>query len=131
MHLPKWSFLYYLVFLSLIISILILISILIFPVVETFDSTTNVLYKSTLLDNKDWTPILFVALSFLLNLNLFLTIPKNRYIDRYNKISIFITTISVYFIFVFSISTIGVLFVPLIILLTAASVNSFLRKQIK
>ncbi len=128
MHLPKWSFLYYLVFLSLIISILILISILIFPVVETFDSTTNVLYKSTLLDNKDWTPILFVALSFLLNLNLFLTIPKNRYIDRYNKISIFITTISVYFIFVFSISTIGVLFVPLIILLTAASVNSFLRK---
>jgi len=128
MHLPKWSFLYYLVFLSLIISILILISILIFPVVETFDSTTNLLYKSTLLDNKDWTPILFVALSFLLNLNLFLTIPKNRYIDRYNKISIFITTISVYFIFVFSISTIGVLFVPLIILLTAASVNSFLRK---
>ena len=101
MHLPKWSFLYYLVFLSLIISILILISILIFPVVETFDSTTNVLYKSTLLDNKDWTPILFVALSFLLNLNLFLTIPKNRYIDRYNKISIFITTISVYFILFF------------------------------
>ncbi|MBA31208.1 MAG: hypothetical protein CL748_01565 [Chloroflexi bacterium] len=128
MLIPKWSFIYYLVSLSLVISIFILIIILIFPIVETSDSTNNIIYRSTLFDNKDWVPILFAAMSFLLNLNLFLTIPKKINIDRYKKFSIIITTISIYFMFVFSVSTIGVLFVPLIILLTAASVNSFFRK---
>ena len=128
MMIPKWSFLYYLIFFSLIISSLIMIGILIFPLVETFDNSTNLINKSTLIQNKDWLTILFGLMNMLLCLNLFFTVPKNIKIDKNKKFSIILSTITIYFIFIFSISTIGILFVPLIILLTAASVNSILRK---
>ncbi|MBR91325.1 MAG: hypothetical protein CL903_00755 [Dehalococcoidia bacterium] len=125
---PKWTFLYYLLFLSFIISFTIMIIILIFPLVETIDNSTNSTNKSTLIENKDWLTILFALMNFLLCLNLIFTIPKNLRIDKNKKFSIILSTITIYFLFIFSISTIGVLFVPLIILLTAASVNSILRK---
>ena len=128
MMFPKWSLLYYLLFFSLIISLLIMIVILIFPLVETIDEATNSTNKSTLIENKDWLTILFGLMNLLLCLNLFFTVPKNIRIDKNKKFSIILSTIIIYFIFIFSISTIGILFVPLIILLTAASVNSILRK---
>ena len=128
MMIPKWSFLYYLIFFSLIISSLIMIGILIFPLVETFDNSTNLINKSTLIENKDWLTISFSLMSFLLCLNLFFTVPRKLIIDKNKKFSIILSTIAIYFLFIFSISTIGILFVPLIILLTAASVNSILRK---
>ncbi len=125
---PKWTFLYYLLFLSFIISFTIMIIILVFPLVETIDNSTNSTNKSTLIENKDWLTILFALMNLLLCLNLIFTIPKNLRIDKNKKFSIILSTITIYFLFIFSISTIGILFVPLIILLTAASVNSILRK---
>ena len=128
MKLPRWDRLYFFAFSSAIFAVFAFLVILFVPLIEIDSSETEVT-QLTLLADGQTIPVLLSLIPLILALNALFVIPKDGVPDKPQKINLWLSTILVYVFVVFSLFSVGILYVPTAILMTAAAVGSMIRRR--
>jgi hypothetical protein len=128
MKLPRWDRLYFFAFSSAMFATFAFLVILFVPLIEINSSESGVSQRTLLADGQTL-PVLLSLIPLVLSLNALFVIPKDGVPDKSQKINLWLSTILVYIFVVVSILSVGILYVPTAILMTAAAVGSMVRRR--
>ena len=135
MSLPRWDRIYFFAFLATVFAALGYLVLLFVPLVEV-EYVTNVdgllmeeVTRRTLPADGEVLPLLVSLLPVVLTGGMLLVIPRDGAPDRSGKIILWLSTFLIYVFVVILILSIGMLFVPAAILITAAAVGSQVRRR--
>ena len=129
MILPRWDRIYFFAFSATVFAVLGYLVLLFVPLIEVVSSATNEVTRRTLLADGQVLPLLISLLPVVLTAGTLLAIPRDGLPSRSGKINLWLTTFLIYVFVVISILSIGILFVPSAILITAAAVGSQVRRR--
>jgi hypothetical protein len=129
MTLPRWDRIYFFVFFAMVFAVLGYVVLLVVPLIEIVSSTGEEVTRRTLLADGQIVPMLVSLLPVLLAGGALLAIPRDRVPDRSGKINLWLSTFLIYVFVIISILSIGILFIPTAILITAAAVGSQVRRR--
>jgi len=131
MTLPRWDRIYYFVFIATILSVLGFLAMLVYPLAEIveFSGDGETSRRVTLLANGDTFLLGAGLLPVLLTLGGLIAVPKDGMPDRSAKINLWISTFVVYLFVVWTIFSVGILFIPCAMFITAATVGAQVRRR--
>ncbi|MCI0834821.1 MAG: hypothetical protein J4N66_08605 [Chloroflexi bacterium] len=132
MTLPRWDRIYFFAFSATVFAVLGYMVLLFVPLIERVSSTDgepNVHTRLTLLATGQVTPVLLSLLPVVVTAGTLLAIPRYGQPNRSGKINLWLSTVLIYVFVVISIWSVGILFAPSAILLTAAAVGSLVRRR--
>ena len=135
MRWPRWDRIYFFAFFASVFAVLGYLVILFVPLIEVV-TVTNIestpmeeSTRRTLLADGQVLPLLVSLLPVVVFGGTLFAIPRNGQPDRSGKINLWLTTFLVYVFVAISILSVGILFVPSAILITAAAVGSQVRRR--
>ena len=135
MTLPRWDRIYFFAFSATVFAVLGYMVLLFVPLMSVV-TVTNVetvpieeVTRRTLLATGQVTPVLLSLLPVVVTASTLLAIPRYGQPNRSGKINLWLSTFLVYVFVVISIWSVGILFAPSAILLTAAAVGSLVRRR--
>ncbi len=129
MRLPRWDRIYFFAFFATVFAVLGYLVLLFAPLIGTFDSSSGEVVQRTLLADGQILPLLVALLPVVLVGGTLIAIPRDTLPSRSGKINLWLSTFLVYVFVAISIWSIGILFVPSAILITAAAVGSQVRRR--
>ncbi|MCH7983783.1 MAG: hypothetical protein IIC28_07435 [Chloroflexi bacterium] len=129
MTLPRWDRIYFFAFFATVFAVLGYLVILFYPVMSVSSSEFEGVRRRTLLATGQVTPVLLSLLPVVVTAGTLLAIPRYGQPNRSGKINLWLSTFLVYVFVVISIWSVGILFAPSAILLTAAAVGSLVRRR--
>ena len=135
MKFPRWDRIYFFAFSATAFAVLGYVVLLFVPLVEV-TTVTNIettpierVSRRTLLADGQLVPMLIALMPVVLTGGTLLAIPRNSQPTRSGKINLWLSTFLVYVFVIISILSVGILFVPSAILITAAAVGSQVRRR--
>ncbi|MCI0837459.1 MAG: hypothetical protein J4N80_09640 [Chloroflexi bacterium] len=129
MTLPRWDRIYFFAFFATVFAVLGYLVILFYPVMSVSSSEFEGVRRRTLLATGQVTPVLLSLLPVVVTAGTLLAIPRYGQPNRSGKINLWLSTVLIYVFVVISIWSVGILFAPSAILLTAAAVGSLVRRR--
>ena len=129
MTLPRWDRIYFFAFFATVFAVLGYLVILFYPVMSVSSSEFEGVRRRTVLATGQVTPVLLSLLPVVVTAGTLLAIPRYGQPNRSGKINLWLSTFLVYVFVVISIWSVGILFAPSAILLTAAAVGSLVRRR--
>ncbi|MCH8115866.1 MAG: hypothetical protein IIB25_10330 [Chloroflexi bacterium] len=129
MTLPRWDRIYFFAFFATVFAVLGYLVILFYPMMSVSSSEFEGVRRRTLLATGQVTPVLLSLLPVVVTAGTLLAIPRYGQPNRSGKINLWLSTFLVYVFVVISIWSVGILFAPSAILLTAAAVGSLVRRR--
>ena len=132
MTFPRWDRIYFFAFSATVFAALGYLVLLFVPLIERVSSTDgepNVHTRLTLLASGQVVPVLLSLLPVVVTASTLLALPRDRQPGRTGKVNLWLSTFLVYVFVVISIWSVGILFAPSAILLTAAAVGSLVRRR--
>ncbi len=121
---PRWDRIYFFVFFAMVFAVMGYVVLLVVPLIEIVSSTSEEVTRRTLLADGQIVPLLVSLLPVVLVGGALLAIPRDGVPDRSGKINLWLSTLLIYVFVIISIMSIGILFIPTAILITAAAVGS-------
>ena len=129
MTLPRWDRIYFFAFFATVFAVLGYLVILFYPMMSVSSSEFEGVRRRTLLATGQVTPVLLSLLPVVVTASTLLALPRDRQPGRTGKVNLWLSTFLVYVFVVISIWSVGILFAPSAILLTAAAVGSMVRRR--
>ena len=129
MTLPRWDRIYFFAFFATVFAVLGYLVILFYPMMSVSSSEFEGVRRRTVLATGQVTPVLLSLLPVVVTAGTLLAIPRYGQPNRSGKINLWLSTFLVYVFVVISIWSVGILFAPSAILLTAAAVGSLVRRR--
>ena len=129
MTLPRWDRIYFFAFFATVFAVLGYLVILFYPMMSVSSSEFEGVRRRTLLATGQVTPVLISLLPVVVAAGTLVALPRDRQPGRSGKIILWLSTFLVYVFVVISIWSVGILFAPSAILLTAAAVGSMVRRR--
>ena len=129
MTLPRWDRIYFFAFFATVFAVLGYLVILFYTVMSVSSSEFEGVRRRTLLATGQVTPVLISLLPVVVAAGTLVALPRDRQPGRSGKIILWLSTFLVYVFVVISIWSVGILFAPSAILLTAAAVGSMVRRR--
>ena len=129
MTLPRWDRIYFFAFFATVFAVLGYLVILFYPMMSVSSSEFEGVRRRTVLATGQVTPVLLSLLPVVVTASTLLAIPRYGQPNRSGKINLWLSTFLVYVFVVISIWSVGILFAPSAILLTAAAVGSLVRRR--
>ncbi|MCI0804488.1 MAG: hypothetical protein J4N96_08580 [Chloroflexi bacterium] len=129
MTLPRWDRIYFFAFFATVFAVLGYLVILFYPMMSVSSSEFEGVRRRTLLATGQVTPVLLSLLPVVVTAGTLLAIPRYGQPNRSGKINLWLSTVLIYVFVVISIWSVGILFAPSAILLTAAAVGSLVRRR--
>ena len=132
MGLLRWDRIYFFAFFATVFAVLGYLVLLFVPLIEVVSSTDgepNVRTRITLLADGQIVPLLVSLLPVAVVGGTLIAIPRDGVPDRSGKINLWLSTFLIYVFVVISILSVGILFIPAAILITAAAVGSQVRRR--
>lgn len=128
MKLPRWDRIYSFVFLATMLAVVGYSVVLFVPLIQGFNSVDGD-YKKTLLADGNTLVVVFSLLPVAITGFMLLVVPKYGPPERSGKINIWFSTILIYLFVLATIWSLGILFVPTLVMMTAASVGSLVGRK--
>jgi hypothetical protein len=128
MKLTRWDRIYFFVFFATIFAIVGFGIVLFVPLIQDSSSVDGE-YRKTLLAEGNTLLVVVSLIPIILAGFSLLLIPKEGAPDRSGKINLWISTVLIYLFVVWTIWSLGILFFPTAMLMTAASVGSAVRRR--
>jgi hypothetical protein len=128
MKMPHWDRLYFFVFSGFVFAVLAFAVILFVPLIQVTSSETGE-SQLTLLADGQTVPMLLSLIPLVLAANAMFVVPKNGLPEKGQKINLWLSTALVYIFVLVSILSVGILYVPTAILMTAAAVGSLIHRR--
>ena len=129
MRLPRWDRIYFFAFSATVFAVLGYMVLLFVPLMSVVSSEFEGVERRTLLANGEVVPLLVSLLPVVVTAGTLLAIPRYGQPNRSGKINLWLSTLLVYVFVILLIVSIGILFAPSAILLTAAAVGSLVRRR--
>ncbi|MCI0775189.1 MAG: hypothetical protein J4O01_06015 [Chloroflexi bacterium] len=129
MTLPRWDRIYFFAFFATVFAVLGYLVILFYPMMSVSSSEFEGVRRRTVLATGQVTPVLLSLLPVVVTAGTLLAIPRYGQPNRSGKINLWLSTVLIYVFVVISIWSVGILFAPSAILLTAAAVGSLVRRR--
>ena len=129
MRLPRWDRIYFFAFSATVFAVLGYMVLLFVPLMSVVSSEFEGVERRTLLANGEVVPLLVSLLPVVVTAGTLLAIPRYGQPNRSGKINLWLSTLLVYVFVILLIVSIGILFAPTAILLTAAAVGSLVRRR--
>ena len=129
MTFPHWDRIYVFAFSATVFAVLGYLFLLFVPVIEIAGSANGETTRRTLLADGQTVPLLVSLLPVVLVGGTLLAIPRHGPPNWSGKINLWLTTFLLYIFVAISILSVGILFVPSAILITAAAVGSMVRRR--
>ncbi len=130
MTLPRWDRIYYFVFLATIFAVVSYVIILAGPLIEVVNPTNGLTARRTLLADGQTGLVLMSLIPLAICASSLIAVPRDGIPDRVAKINLWMSTVLIYVFIVLFIFTNGILFIPTVIMMTAAAVGSQIRRRI-
>ena len=129
MKMPRWDRIYFFAFSATTFAVLGYVVLLVVPLIEITSSDTQEVTRRTLLADGQGLPMLISLLPVVLTAGTLLAIPKDGPPTRSGKVNLWLSTFLIYVYVIISILSVGILFVPAAILITAAAVGAQVRRR--
>ena len=129
MRLPRWDRIYFFAFSATVFAVLGYMVLLFVPLMSVVSSEFEGVERRTLLADGEVVPLLVSLLPVVVTAGTLLAIPRYGQPNRSGKINLWLSTLLVYVFVILLIVSIGILFAPSAILLTAAAVGSLVRRR--
>ena len=129
MRLPRWDRIYFFAFSATVFAVLGYMVLLFVPLMSVVSSEFEGVERRTLLADGEVVPLLVSLLPVVVTASTLLAIPRYGQPNRSGKINLWLSTLLVYVFVILLIVSIGILFAPSAILLTAAAVGSLVRRR--
>ncbi|MCH8230801.1 MAG: hypothetical protein IIA53_10765 [Chloroflexi bacterium] len=129
MRLPRWDRIYFFAFSATVFAVLGYMVLLFVPLMSVVSSEFEGVERRTLLADGEVVPLLVSLLPVVVTAGTLLAIPRYGQPNRSGKINLWLSTLLVYVFVILLIVSIGILFAPTAILLTAAAVGSLVRRR--
>ena len=129
MTLPRWDRIYFFAFSATVFAVLGYMVLLFVPLMSVVSSEFEGVERRTLLADGEVVPLLVSLLPVVVTAGTLLAIPRYGQPNRSGKINLWLSTLLVYVFVILLIVSIGILFAPSAILLTAAAVGSLVRRR--
>ena len=129
MTLPRWDRIYLLAFSATVLAVLGYMVLLFVPLLSVASSEFEGVERRTLLADGQVVPLLLSLLPVVLVGGTLLAIPRHGPPGWSGKINLWLTTFLMYLFVAISILSVGIVFVPSTILITAAAVGSLVRRR--
>ena len=129
MTLPRWDRIYFFAFSATVFAVLGYMVLLFVPLMSVVSSEFEGVERRTLFADGEVVPLLVSLLPVVVTAGTLLAIPRYGQPNRSGKINLWLSTLLVYVFVILLIVSIGILFAPTAILLTAAAVGSLVRRR--
>lgn len=129
MKMPRWDRIYIFAFSATTFAVLGYVVLLVVPLIEITSSDTQEVTRRTLLADGQGLPMLISLLPVVLTAGTLLAISKDGPPTRSGKVNLWLSTLMIYVYVIISILSVGILFVPAAILITAAAVGAQVRRR--
>ena len=129
MTLPRWDRIYFFAFSATVFAVLGYMVLLFVPLMSVVSSEFEGVERRTLLADGEVVPLLVSLLPVVVTAGTLLAIPRYGQPNLSGKINLWLSTLLVYVFVILLIVSIGILFAPTAILLTAAAVGSLVRRR--
>ena len=129
MAFPRWDRIYFFAFSATVFAALGYLVLLFVPLIEVVSLPSEEVTRRTLLADGQVVPLLVSLLPVVVTAGTLLAIPRYGQPNRSGKINLWLSTVLIYVFVVISIWSVGILFAPSAILLTAAAVGSLVRRR--
>jgi hypothetical protein len=129
MKMPRWDRIYFFAFSATTFAVLGYVVLLVVPLIEIESSETHEVTRRTLLADGQVLPMLLSLLPVVLTGGTLIAIPRDGPPTRSGKINLWLSTFLIYVYVTISILSVGILFVPSAILITAAAVGAQVRRR--
>jgi hypothetical protein len=128
MKLPRWDRIYFFVFFATVFAAVGFGVVLFVPLIQGTSSVDGE-YRKTLLADGNTLVVIVSLIPIMLAGFTLMVVPKEGGPDKSAKINLWISTVFTYLFIAWTIWSLGILFFPTAILLTAASVGSAVRRR--
>ena len=129
MKLPRWDRNYYFVVFAAFSAAIAYLILLFVPLTETVYTDSAEVVRGTLLAEGEVLPLLFSLVPLAVAGGALLVVPKSGATDRTVRANLWLSTFVTYVFIVLAIFSVGILFVPSAIFMTAAAVGSQVRRR--
>ncbi|MDA1279130.1 MAG: hypothetical protein O3B95_03700 [Chloroflexi bacterium] len=126
---PRWDRNYYFVVFAAISAAIAYLVLLFVPLTQTVYTDSTEVVRRTLLAEDEVLPLLFSLVPIALAGSALLVVPRTGAPDKTVKINLWMSTFVIYVFIVLAIFSVGILFVPSAIFMTAAAAGSQVRRR--